>query len=354
MEEKKEEVKNIENNTTEIDGESDEDKIVVSRIESSMINEILVGIKDDPVEEDIPQVVENEKDIWDDDYVEEVDKKLLEEQQRKYEEELRLKEEQRIKIEKEIEEARVVARRAIRTFDYALAKRAFSSILMNNPLDWEGLFYLPFSILITRDLVEFHSDCEMFTKKASEAFRMLDATDMKEEAKEEAVEEMLGNYITLRNHLLTVASDVFARQHKLYLEDKKSKRKRSFYEDEILDGKDQYASDVYDIHMMTATLCLCINDDLHFDFFLFRDQLLTLVTDSLDEFGWESDTYLCKTLRSIREKLLGYTKRKNKQEEMEALEEQRRKERELANLDICQQVETEFSNLMKNIMVLGE
>ena len=342
--------------TENVQNKNEEKKIFINRIESSMINDILIGIKEDPEEEELPQnvIIEKEKDVWDDDYVEEVDKKELEEQQKKLEEELRLKEEQRIKTEKEIEELRIVARRGIRTFDYALAKRAYGSILMHNPVDWEGLFYLPFCILITRTLVEFHSDCTMFTDKASESFKMLGLADIADEEKEEAMEEMLGNYITLRSYLLTVADDVYAHQNKLYLEDKKSKRKHSFYEDEVSDGKEQYKADKLDVHTMTATLCLRINEYLHIDFFLFRDQLLKLVTESLEELGWDNDSYMCKTLRSIRENLLGYQEQKGKKEERKAIEEEKKKDKELANLDICQQVEKEFSNLLKNIMVIGE
>ena len=348
-----EEVKKTGNRTVDTD---DEKKIFVSRVESSMINDILIGIKEDPEEEELPQnvVIEKEKDVWDDDYVEEEDKKALEEKQRKLEEEQRLKEEEEKKRQKEIEEARMVAHRGMRTFDYALAKRGFSSILMNDPVDWESLFYLPYCILISRSVIEFHSDCEMFTNKASESVKMLELADMDSDAKEEAMEEMLGNFITLRNYLFSVANDAYSRQHKLFLEDKKDKRKRSFYEEDILDGKEQFKSDTYDIHMMTATICLCINDELHIDFFLFRDQFLKLVNESLEFFGWETDSYLCNSLRAIREKLIEYKERKTKDEEKEALEEQKRIDRELNNLDICQQVETEFSNLLRNIIVLGE
>ena len=181
----------------------------------------------------------------------------------------------------------VLARRAVRTEDYAGALKAYRYVLEKDPSDAEAMFYVPYCTLLRKRKPDYVSDCGSFNKNLRVVFETLGESDMPAEEKD----ELCTRFVTDTQKMCKMLDE--------RIEDT-----------EIPDrGPDDFSSldriNWYNaVEKIRASVCVYAVNGEHFDLTGCRHVLLELLDGSLKHYGWTADNGVSNTLRQVRDMLL--------------------------------------------------
>lgn len=225
---------------------------------------------------------------------------------------------------------RQAAEKAFGSGDYQLAKQIYEDLLHENPNNWEAFIFHSFSILLSKQVINFKKDCNVAKDEFTEGVVLLRDSDVSRRDKALGVFRIFCGIELLNDLLLKKA-----------LEQKKEKEKNNKKEAIIL-----YDENVHIIYEFTALICMMLCDERDVDISLSRDVLLRVTNKCLDYYGWEEGGKTTAPLLAIRQKVLDY---KVQLGEDIAIELQRDKQRALAFNDrrIRRMVIEDFEALLK-------
>ena len=225
---------------------------------------------------------------------------------------------------------RQAAEKAFGSGDYQLAKQIYEDLLHENPNNWEAFIFHSFSILLSKQVLNFKKDCNIAKDEFTEGVVLLRDSDVSRREKALGVFRIFCG-IELLNELLL----------KKALEQKKEKEKNNKKEAVVL-----YHEDVRIVYEFTAIICMILCDERDVDISLSRDVLLRVANKCLDYYGWEEGGKATAPLLAIRKKVLDY---KIQLGEDVVMELQRDKQRALAFNDrrIRRMVIEDFEVLLK-------